>query len=224
MGRYSTVQAFADTNLNMRKISYEQAAGAAQQGESKKAGVARPDKIENPQGSGSTAGAGSGEFHIYRHARAREMARMQQLDELEEEHKADGEFYTKVAAARETEEQKTERRRKKRQREKEAKLRKKVMRQNGLVLLEDNKEQEVRVEEEFEYRPKCNDLQGGVTASSPAGDERERFVGDSTETVKEIEFKNDGSFLEKVKMALVSDVNNDRQEEQKTLVASLNDK
>lgn len=29
MGRYSTVQAFADNNPNMRKVAYDQAAGAS---------------------------------------------------------------------------------------------------------------------------------------------------------------------------------------------------
>ena len=45
MGRYSTVQAFADTNPNMRKVTYEQAAGAPST-DSKKSSAVRPEKVK----------------------------------------------------------------------------------------------------------------------------------------------------------------------------------
>ena len=54
--------------------------------------------MDNPYGS--TAGAGSGEFHVYRHARAREMMRTQELDEEEAKLHADKEFHTKLKTNR----------------------------------------------------------------------------------------------------------------------------
>ena len=109
--------------------------------------------MDNPYGS--TAGAGSGEFHVYRHARAREMMRMQELDEEEAKLQADKEFYTKLQTDREILQKKTEQRRKKRQREKEAKLRKKVMKLNGLKVTTTEEENQHSEDKEFEYTPIC---------------------------------------------------------------------
>ena len=39
----------------------------------------RAEKVVNPYSS--TAGAGSGEFHVYRHSRAREMARLKAIED-----------------------------------------------------------------------------------------------------------------------------------------------
>jgi hypothetical protein len=47
-------------------------------------------QVVNPYGS--TAGAGSGEFHVSRHARSREMMRIQQLDEEDLERKTTKNF------------------------------------------------------------------------------------------------------------------------------------
>ncbi len=105
---------------------------------------------------GSTAGAGSGEFHVYRNARSREMMRIQQLDEEDKERKADDEFWRKVMTEQEIELKKTEQRRKKRQREKEAKLKKKVMRLNGLTIEKEESRNEGangNFDDEFEYTP-----------------------------------------------------------------------
>ena len=52
------------------------------------------EKVVNPYGS--TAGAGSGEFHVYRHARARELSRWKQLDKEEQEQLLDKEFEATV--------------------------------------------------------------------------------------------------------------------------------
>ena len=56
MGRYSSVQAYADSNSNMRSVSYEQATGSSEV----KKGAVKAEKVSNPYGS--TAGAGSGEY------------------------------------------------------------------------------------------------------------------------------------------------------------------
>jgi len=113
--------------------------------------------VDNPYGS--TGGAGSSEFHVYRHARAREMMRMQELDEEEAKLHADKEFYTKLQTDREILEKKTEQRRKKRQHEKEAKLKKKVMKLNGLIVMTAEEENQNAEDEEFEYTPICSFLQ-----------------------------------------------------------------
>lgn len=200
MGRYTTVQAYSDTNQNTRSVSYEQATGSA----AAKAGAVKAEKVDNPYGS--TAGAGSGEFHVYRHARAREMARMKQLDEQEAEQKADAEFEEKVSAWKSEEERRTEKRRRKRQREKEAKLRKKNMKLGGVGF-----ENEVDSgclkgdEQEFDYSPlhsvaKVQGQDNEVGPKQPnatSGDEAPVMPATSATG-----FANDGSFLELMKKKL----------------------
>ena len=116
MGRYTTVQAYADNNQNSRVVSYAQATGtaAAPSSGSASASAAAPadrgpvvtENVSNPYGS--TAGAGSGEFHVYRHARAREMERWKQINASEAENKAEEAFQQKLAHDTQTEAEKTE--------------------------------------------------------------------------------------------------------------------
>ena len=148
MGRYTTVQSYSDNNANVRAISYDQARGtssgggggaasgaaaaASSSGDAGGTSTVRADKVYNPYGS--TAGAGSGEFHIYRHARSREMARMKALDEAEETARADHEFEQTVETWKDEEERKTAKRRKQRKREKEARERKKNLKLSGIAV------------------------------------------------------------------------------------------
>ncbi len=100
MGRYTSVQRFDDHSLV--KIPYSQANAEAQedtaedkrkdgrdngdvgnesrqQGESSVKPVsARPERVQNVMGS--CAGAGSGEFHMYRYHRRKEIARVEAMD------------------------------------------------------------------------------------------------------------------------------------------------
>jgi hypothetical protein len=209
MGRYSSVQAYADSNENVRKISYAQAAGS----DEVKKGVGtwdfrrllltaaksllgffshscfssfpvKPEKVVNPYGS--TAGAGSGEFHVYRHARSREMERMKALDKEEQERVMEEEFQKQRARYKQKEEEKTAKRRKKRQRQKEAKLRKKNLKKAGItthaearVTADDEDE-----EEEFSYTPA----------------DQEDVQKDEVKKEGAVEaIPNDGSFLEMMK-------------------------
>jgi len=182
------VQAYADNNPSMRNVTYEQAAGSVAEG-TKKGGV-KAEKVDNPYGS--TAGAGSGEFHVYRHARSREMSRLQQLDEMEIKNKADAEFYAKVKSDQTSEETKTAKRRKKRQREKEAKRRKKIMKQNGLKLQDETDKSQCTVdEEEFEYVPSDHKKLEGEIETDTA--------------VTAAIMKNDGSFLDIMKKKLAAE-------------------
>ena len=215
MGRYTTVQAYADNNPNMRSVSYEQAVGTkpgssiAAGKESEKVGVVRPEKVDNPYGS--TAGSGSGEFHVYRHARSRELARLKALDEEEVEQQRNIEFEKKVNEWKTEEEMRTEKRRRKRMREKEAKLRKKNMKLGGVFKsLEDTKEN-VMDKEEFQYTP-IHQSRTAQAKDSLSRDEEvvknevqknntfEQKGTDKASKDISTRFANDGSFLEKMKL------------------------
>ena len=209
MGRYSTVQAFADNSGSMRAVSYDQAVGASASAPSNRGPVVT-EKVDNPYGS--TAGAGSGEFHVYRHARAREMARWKEMHANEAEMKAEEDFQRKVAADVKAEAEKTEKRRRKREREKNAKRRKKNMKLGGVGLGEagesnNNQDQETEVDE-FEYTPivgtESNALQGTTDTSNKNGDKNEECNESSKLTSADelVTFANDGSFLEQSKQLL----------------------
>lgn len=167
MGRYTSVQAYADNNANVRSIPYEQATGGAAATGGKKTVVT--EKVSNPYGS--TAGAGSGEFHVYRHARAREAARWQELDLAQQQVELEQQFQQELHQAQNEEELKTEKRRKKRQREKEAKQRKKNLKVAGILdrhqdnadttdnlNREEDDEKNSATGEEFKYQPEQEQL------------------------------------------------------------------
>lgn len=207
MGRYTTVQAYADNNQNMRSVSYEQASASASSGAAP--GAVRPEKVNNPYGS--TAGAGSGEFHVYRHARSREMARVKNLDEEEEKRKLDAEFRQKLAKDKEEEERRTEKRRRKRLREKEAKRRRKNMKLGGVGRnVVEETEDNARVDEkEFSYVPvhartehsdaaKSEGVDSPVKATETTG----KVKDPKEEDPSNVPFANDGSFLEMMKRKL----------------------
>jgi hypothetical protein len=91
MGRFSSMQTFADTNQKSQPVAYEQAAAAP----SSSARVIVP-KINNT--SGSSAGAGSSEFHNYRKLRRWENDRLEALDAEEKRVMAENAFRAKIAA------------------------------------------------------------------------------------------------------------------------------
>jgi hypothetical protein len=70
---------------------------------------------------GSSAGAGSGEFHVYKASRRREYERMRLMDEELTVEKANEEFERKREEARRKDEAKTEKNRRKREKRKAAK-------------------------------------------------------------------------------------------------------
>ncbi|ORX50641.1 DUF1168-domain-containing protein [Piromyces finnis] len=86
--------------------------------------VLKPPKdfIRNIQGS--SAGAGSGEFHVYRALRRKELMRLKLMDEEIKKEQEQKEFNEKMNKLKEIEDKKTEKRRKKRQMQKESKKRK----------------------------------------------------------------------------------------------------
>uniref|UniRef100_A0A670JMT3 PRKR interacting protein 1 n=1 Tax=Podarcis muralis TaxID=64176 RepID=A0A670JMT3_PODMU len=71
---------------------------------------------------GSSAGAGSGEFHVYRHLRRREYQRQDFMDAMAEKQKLDEEYQKKLEKNKIVAEEQTAKRRRKRQKLKEKKM------------------------------------------------------------------------------------------------------
>ena len=214
MGRYSSVQAYSDSNPNMRAVSHEATASSSSSNQALKT-----EKVYNPYGS--TAGAGSGEFHIYRHARAREKERLKAMDDQEQNEIEEKEYNKKLDSWKKEEEDRLNKKRKKRMRNKTSKLRKKNMNLSG-VIREQEEGGNDNDGDEFEYTP-LNELK-----KKEQGDEEKKIDCDENEATKETErgtdaegnlkltekkqdteeaekaqpelpFKNDGSFLEMMK-------------------------
>lgn len=59
-----------------------------------KKGYVPPDFVRNVMGS--SAGAGSGEFHVYRHLRRKELTRLKEMEEMSHSEKLDAEFKAKL--------------------------------------------------------------------------------------------------------------------------------
>ncbi|KAM4522076.1 PRKR-interacting protein 1 homolog [Odontesthes bonariensis] len=71
---------------------------------------------------GSSAGAGSGEFHVYRHLRRREYQRQDFLDKMAEVQDKDQEYLEKLEQNKRAADERTAKRRKKREKLKQRKL------------------------------------------------------------------------------------------------------
>ncbi|KAI8436881.1 hypothetical protein MSG28_010329 [Choristoneura fumiferana] len=74
--------------------------------------AAPPDFVRNVMGS--SAGAGSGEFHVYRHLRRKEYARQKFIQEKSEKEKLDEEYHRKIEENKALADQKTAKKRAKR--------------------------------------------------------------------------------------------------------------
>lgn len=88
-----------------------------------------PDFVRNVMGS--SAGAGSGEFHVYRHLRRKEMARLKSLHEMSEQEKLDAEFRAKMDEMNRKNEEIAAKKRAKRQKKKQTKKAKKRLKRSS---------------------------------------------------------------------------------------------
>ena len=95
MGRFSSVQSYGDAKGKLGAVPYEQAAGAGG-GSAVSGGGLRVPKVENV--AGSTAGAGSGDFHTYRKFRRIEAARVEAMTRRHDETLAEFAFRERQSA------------------------------------------------------------------------------------------------------------------------------
>ncbi|XP_068610012.1 PRKR-interacting protein 1 homolog [Brachionichthys hirsutus] len=87
---------------------------------------------------GSSAGAGSGEFHVYRHLRRREYQRQDFLDKMSTKYDANLKYLDKVELNKQAAEDRTAKRRKKREKLKQ----KRLMAKKAKVETKDGKEED----------------------------------------------------------------------------------
>lgn len=78
-----------------------------------------PDFVRNVMGS--SAGAGSGEFHVYRHLRRKEMSRLKEMEEMSISEKLDAEYKVRLLETKRKAEERTSKKRLKREKKKKAK-------------------------------------------------------------------------------------------------------
>jgi len=82
---------------------------------------------------GSSAGAGSGEFHLYRQMRRKEQNRMKILGEREDRDELNDAYHAKLQENQKMADEKTNKKRKKRMKKKQNQLKKKVMQKKTLL-------------------------------------------------------------------------------------------
>ncbi|OQR88284.1 hypothetical protein ACHHYP_06974 [Achlya hypogyna] len=129
MGRYTTEQTYTDKEAKVGTVPYD-----VVKDKSETPAVAPADapkekfkfnRVENV--SGSTAGAGSGEFHMYRAARRREMERVGAMEAEHKKKMEDEAFQEKRKRIQEELEEKTRQKAAKRRRKQENAKIKKMM-------------------------------------------------------------------------------------------------
>eukprot|EP00644_Phytophthora_capsici_P002174 jgi/Phyca11/17360/fgenesh1_pg.PHYCAscaffold_27_\ len=121
MGRYTSTQTFSDQDAQGAAVAYNAAAAENSTSALPVSGV-KDDKlhvnrVDNV--SGSSAGAGSGDFHTYRAARRREMERVAAMEQRYKENKAQREFEDKRKRSADEFDAKMQKRAEKRRRRKE---------------------------------------------------------------------------------------------------------
>ncbi|KAL3673492.1 hypothetical protein V7S43_001202 [Phytophthora oleae] len=121
MGRYTSTQTFSDQDAQGAAVAYNATTEETSTTTIPVTGV-KDDKlhvnrVDNV--SGSSAGAGSGDFHTYRAARRREMERVEAMEQRYKENKAQREFADKRKRSADEFDAKMQKRAEKRRRRKE---------------------------------------------------------------------------------------------------------
>ncbi|BGO99624.1 hypothetical protein RTG_01856 [Rhodotorula toruloides ATCC 204091] len=130
----------------------------------------RPPREMMKNVQGSSAGAGSGDFHVYKQSRRREYERLKLMDEEEEFERQKREALERQRAAEAAAEEKTAKNRLKRQRKKEARGKPKGASTNGAT--------EVGGAAEGEGGEKKRKLAGGAGFKFKTVDERDAWGGE----------------------------------------------
>lgn len=118
-----------------------------------------PEVVANVQGS--SAGAGSGEFHVYKAARRKEYERLRMMDEQLRTEKADDKFETNKTAMKKLDEERTRKNRAKREKQKARKSKAKGPEPaNGVT-------QPVQLDGKIESESKPREANGKETSASP---------------------------------------------------------
>ena len=203
MGRYTTVQTYSDTNPMVVKLPYDEAAKNSSAA-ALEAGLGSADTDKHGAGytvekvnnvMGSTAGAGSGDFHHYRHTRRRELLRIEHMDKAAEEAEADESFAARVQAKRKECEERTRKNAEKRRRKRHKRNAEKEKAAEGQARHEAEEEVD---NGRFSYTPLHLDSDNGATTTAMATGEP-RAAEEVTKAVIESVLQNDGSFLENIK-------------------------
>eukprot|EP00939_MAST-03C_sp_MAST-3C-sp1_P000811 g811.t1 len=201
MGRYTSVQAYSDSNPKLANVEYKKEVTV--------------DKVVNPSGSG--AGASSASFHHYRHAKRREEDRVRAMEDSYQKKQLDESFRELRRHERIELERKTEKRRKKRQKKKAKKKRAKMeadlkdlMEREGIIegggggpRREEEKKKMKRKKEKGREEEGVGLLTDHITADRAK--KRRRKVGTAAKSFEakteepssnKNVFENDGSFLD----------------------------
>ncbi|XP_030576856.1 PRKR-interacting protein 1 homolog [Archocentrus centrarchus] len=117
---------------------------------------------------GSSAGAGSGEFHVYRHLRRREYQRQDFLDKISEKQNKDDEYLNKLEQNKQSAEERTAKRRKKREKLKQKKLLVKKAKLEAKSKKEEDKSSDSDDEEEEEQEQEEDEREAEDDAEAPS--------------------------------------------------------
>nr|ACO09100.1 Hypothetical protein F37A4.2 [Osmerus mordax] len=108
---------------------------------------------------GSSAGAGSGEFHVYRHLRRREYQRQDFLDKMTEKQRKDLDYLDKVEENKLAADERTAKRRKKREKLKQKKL---MTKKSKLASTQDEETEKTSSSSEEDFQEKETEDDAGA--------------------------------------------------------------
>lgn len=155
--------------------------------------AAAPTFVRNVMGS--SAGAGSGEFHVYRHLRRKEFARQKQIEQLSRTEQLDLAFEQKLEENRQKADDKTARKRAKRLKKKQkAKHRKKNPNPS-------NAEEKSSSSDSEESEKSDNEEDAAESKNTDGNEEKQKAVEVDQESEKCTETKNDEKPVEDINKA-----------------------